>query len=319
MNEAVIPQNDKGSPKKSGPPLASRGIVKAKPLPEPPPVAQPADPSSGEPLSWLEKEEPGGTRKTKRPPSSRNRAGTRWVLLPPVGLLAGVLVVALWWVAAKYGAPPVERSSQDAAGSRDNLGGKSDSEMAAPRKPAGSTGSDAMLVLDWPEADREGSRVWIDGKPASLRSGGKVEYRLLPREEPYVITLNRPGYEPIEIRRISTANVAVPPYKVQWTKSQGLSASESESGRRRQLEGRDDHPPRGAWDDWDDDGRPPRPFGRRNGPPPRERDGDWSPRSGANERSMGPPPPSDRDDASDENGSLSPRGARGPNARPPEP
>jgi len=62
----------------------------------------------------------------------------------------------------------------------------------------GPTGGKAELILDWPESDRRGAAVTIDGDTQSVRASGDVKFALTPGE--HTVLIRRRGFEPIEAK-----------------------------------------------------------------------------------------------------------------------
>ena len=73
-----------------------------------------------------------------------------------------------------------------------------DVSAAFPGIPAPSVPSTTTLVFDWPEMQRPGSIVQIDGVKEPVPSAGPVQFKLKPGEHELVIL--RRGYEAIETR-----------------------------------------------------------------------------------------------------------------------
>lgn len=73
-----------------------------------------------------------------------------------------------------------------------------DASATSPDIPAPAEPSPTTLVLDWPEIQRPGSVIQIDGVQDSVPSAGPVQFKLKPGEHKLVIL--RRGYEPIEKR-----------------------------------------------------------------------------------------------------------------------
>lgn len=75
------------------------------------------------------------------------------------------------------------------------LGGDGEQVATGKRGKAGAAGS-AKLVLDWPESERRGAAVTIDGDTQPVRASGDIKFDLSPGE--HKLLIRRRGFEPIE-------------------------------------------------------------------------------------------------------------------------
>jgi tetratricopeptide (TPR) repeat protein len=78
-----------------------------------------------------------------------------------------------------------------AGGGDEPVAGKS----KKPNTPT-TTGGATQLVLDWPESERRGAAVTIDGETRPVQASGDVKFSLAPGE--HKVLIRRRGYEPIE-------------------------------------------------------------------------------------------------------------------------
>ncbi|MCA9219299.1 MAG: trypsin-like peptidase domain-containing protein, partial [Planctomycetales bacterium] len=82
----------------------------------------------------------------------------------------------------------------------------------------------AALVLDWPESDRQGASMLLDGQPVTFSASGPVEVTMSPGQ--HRLLLRRRGYEPIEYG-FSVAAGERHRYTTEWTQSMLAAAQAS--------------------------------------------------------------------------------------------
>ena len=80
--------------------------------------------------------------------------------------------------------------------------------------PAAADQEQAVLVLDWPETQRSGAAVYIDGRQQELPRSGPAEFTLKPG--PHRVVMLRRGYEQVETR-ISLKADQRHQYQPRWT------------------------------------------------------------------------------------------------------
>lgn len=83
-------------------------------------------------------------------------------------------------------------------------------------KPNSPSSSSGMLVLDWPESDRSGAKLVVDGQGATFPSKGPVELKLPPGKHSFVIM--RRGYESITAS-VTLAASETTTYEPEWKAS----------------------------------------------------------------------------------------------------
>lgn len=142
-----------------------------------------------------------GARKTTDETDAATGAKTNKTLwLVAGGATAAVLVV----VAVVVGAVLATRSPSQSTGP----------PSASPKPP--------VLVFDWPESERSGATILVDGRKRVVPASGKVQFRLKPGRHQLVML--RRGYEQIETSMTLAAG-ETHHYRPQWKPSEAAVAA----------------------------------------------------------------------------------------------
>jgi S1-C subfamily serine protease len=73
-----------------------------------------------------------------------------------------------------------------------------------PTKPKVEENKTPVLTIDWPENQRAGASLFVDGKKTDIPTTGAIQIPLPPSNRQYEFRLERKGFEPKEFRRASS-------------------------------------------------------------------------------------------------------------------
>jgi predicted Zn finger-like uncharacterized protein len=172
------------------------------------------------------------TSRASRASSTRPRAAKKpisqktWLA---IGGGAGAVLIAcvVVYLATRSGPAPATGPGLAAAPATAQTAKQSPaarSETAPQSSPPAVAPGEAALVLHWPEADRKGAAVTIDGKKQSLPVQGPIQFGLAAGD--HRVVLQRRGYEQIEVA-FSLKSGDKHTYTPEWQKSFLASAAEN--------------------------------------------------------------------------------------------
>jgi S1-C subfamily serine protease len=154
---------------------------------------------------------------TRRHHGKKNRSSGRLWLALALGVcaLAGGAIVV--YVARTNSQTVATAGNATAPSAGTTVGTK---EPAPPPEPEPPPKPSTKLILTWPESERAGAVVYIDGRAMEVpKAGPVVEYLLEIRPAAHRVRITRAGFRTLDFPRQSTEGDQLPPYPVRWVPS----------------------------------------------------------------------------------------------------
>lgn len=140
----------------------------------------------------------------------RSSAMPAWLPWALAGGATSVVLLAVALFLSRPASPPEEPPPDPTS--------KAETKVAVKPKETPAADQSTSLVLDWPEVDRGGASVFIDGRKADVKTTGEIRFPLRARAEPYKIVLSRPGFDPITFEQPAVAGQAEARRSIEWKK-----------------------------------------------------------------------------------------------------